>query len=237
MIRRIAQILALCLLGLLPTGRARAEIINWQIDIDTAGVESQVGYLDFNFSAGNSADFDPAYVTVSNFQTDGSVTGELFPINDVTGTLPGNVELDNLAPSDYTATFTYGTFLDFTLTLSVPSISGSAQFGSSFLLSTWDSHFNNLLTADGDADPGLIGINLNAPTDGVSIQNYSSGDLATVSSAPEPASFALLAAGLIGFGLFGRRRRIPGMLSSIPSHGSGQPDYRPMDWRFRRHQP
>jgi hypothetical protein len=236
MIRRSVLFVACCFLGLLSASWARADAITWQINVDTVAVQGQMGYLDLDFSAGNSSGFDPASVTVSNFQTDGSVTGELAPINDVTGALPGNVELDNLAPSDYTATFTYGTFFDFTLTLSVPSISGNAQFGSSFVLTTWDSNFNNLLTADGNADPGLISINLNAPTDDISTQNYSSSGLAGISQSPEPVSFILLAAGLIGIALFGRRRR-RGMLSSIPSHGSGQPDYRPMDWCFRCHQP
>lgn len=195
-IRTNALLRVFCLLGfLLLTAVAQADQLSLEINVDTSSIDGVQGYLDFQFNV-TGAPADPAIATISGFASDGTLTGVPFPdIGQVTGTLPGDVAITSTNPSsEHTESFTFGSFFNFSLTLDIPVVSGTALFGNSFFLSTLDPNGTPLLT---NGDPSLLEIDLAAATGSPSLINNSSRDQANVNLAPEPASFLLLAMGLL----------------------------------------
>ena len=180
--------------ALLGTARAHADSI-YEINVNTTSVAGTVGYLDFMFNPG-AAPVDPASATLSGFTTDGTLGTPLGNIGDVTGSLPGVVQINNTdVNNEYTVGFTYGSFFDMFVDLDIPTISGNAQSGSSFLLTLDDSNFGPLLNDNASPSGQLVEIDLD--TDGnPTVQNFSPNGEATVTAVPEPASLLLLATGL-----------------------------------------
>lgn len=192
---------------LLLAGGAQASLITYEIDVNTTSLSGEAGYLDFQFNAGNTP-FDPASATITNFTTNGVVTGvsPLAPTTgDVTGSLAGTLVINNDGfPNEYTPGIIYGSFFDVFVTLDIPVVSGTALGDNIFTLDVQDSNFNSLLSNDVPA----VEIDLNAITGDPTVSNNNlSGDV-TVSQTPEPASLLLIASGLIA--LVVRRGRIRG---------------------------
>ena len=89
------------------------------------------------------------------------------------GSLPSTVTIANTdVINEYTPGFTYGNMVTFDVTLSVPTVSGSAGSGSSFFFSLLDSGFTPLLASMSSPAGQLIEIDLDA-TGNPTIVNYS----------------------------------------------------------------
>jgi len=144
------------LLMLLVTNAARADIVStFDISVNTAALQGQSGFLDFQFNPG--AQSDPASATLSAFSSDGVLSPP--PVNggdEVIGTLPGSVTINNdTVYNDYNESFTFGSFFDVYVTLDVPSLSGNATSGDAFVLGLYGSNDSDELFTT-DSDPGLV---------------------------------------------------------------------------------
>jgi hypothetical protein len=195
---------ALGLSATLLAGGARAELITYQIQVNTSGLTGTTGYLDFEFNPG-SMPYDTGSATITGFTGDGTFGAALPDVGAVSGTLPGTLTIDDTdATNDYTQAYTYGTFFDVSVTLDIPTVSGTAFGGHDFTLDVEDSGFNSLLSSSFPA----VEIDLNATTGAPTVTNntssVSANGYATVSSAPEPATFALVG---MGVGVVVWRRR------------------------------
>ena len=202
--------------ALLLAAGAHADQINFEINVNTTSLSGQSGFLDFQLDTGGSGTWDPAIATLTNFTTDGTLTGALPDIGNLlgSGSLPGTVSLNTGANSqfnEHTEGFTYGTFFDVFLNLTIPTVSGTATAGNSFTLNAQDSGFNNLLVNQILSSPvNLVEIDLDAVTGAPIILNNSAGNFAVVTFTPEPASWLFMATGLVGLIARRRFRRVNG---------------------------
>ena len=69
-----------------------ADAITYQISVDISSINSSSGFLDFDFAPGN--DSQAAFVTISDFSTDGSLVGAPQVNGGVSGTLPGALTIN-----------------------------------------------------------------------------------------------------------------------------------------------
>ena len=185
--------------ALLLAQRALAD--SFEFHVNTSSLQGTSGYLDFQFNPGNTP-FDAASATIMDFTTDGTLTAALPNIGDVSGALPGQVTINNTQVlNEYTQGFTYGSFFDVWVNLTIQSVSGAAAGGSSFTLDAQDSNFNSLLGGF-----PAVEIDLDATT-GQSSTTNNSGGAASVAEyvTPEPGSLWLMGLGFAG--LFVARRR------------------------------
>ena len=189
---------AMVCLGALP---ARAGLI-YLIQVDTTSLSGVTGYIDLQFNPGFPAPSDNAVAIVDQFTSDGALTTPAGDIGDVTGAFPGTVAIHNTGPvNDHAEGFTFGSFLWLDVYAYIPTISGSAASGSSFLLELLDDSFNPILTS------GVL-VEIDLDTDGNRIViNNSPGSEAIVTEVPEANGGVLLAIGLAGI-LVGRARRV-----------------------------
>src|ERR1039458_539466 len=168
----------------------RAQADNFDITVNTSSLQGTSGYLDFQFNPGNTP-VDAASATIMNFTTYGTLTAALPNIGDVSGALPGQVVINNTQVlNEYTQGFTYGSFFDVFVDLTIPTVSGTATGGSSFTLDAQDSNFNSLLGGF-----PAVEIDLNATTGQPSVTN-NSGGAASVSTSVIPEPRYLLFGGL-----------------------------------------
>ncbi len=191
---RIGKTFLFAAVALMLTGVAQASE-TYQIDVDTTGLTG-TGYLDFQFDPG-ATPYDAGSATITLLSTDGTLGSPLTDIGAVSGTLPGTVVIDNTdATNEYTQTFTYGTSFDFLVTLNIPTVSGTAVGGNSFTFDAEDSNFDPLLSSSFPA----VEIDLDATTGAPTVTNNTDSSnpngFASVSELPEPATCALLGAGL-----------------------------------------
>src|SRR5580692_1038860 len=90
---------------LLLAGGAQAELITYQVDVNTAGLFGTSGYLDFQFDPGNTP-FDAGSATIIGFAGDGKLGAALPDFGVVSGTLPGTVVIDNTdVTNEYTQAY------------------------------------------------------------------------------------------------------------------------------------
>ena len=180
----------------------RAKADNFEITVNTSSLQGTSGYLDFQFNPGNTP-VDSASATIMNFTTDGTLTAALPNIGDVSGALPGQVVINNTQVlNEYTQGFTYGTYFDVFVNLTIPAISGTATGGSSFTLDVEDSNFNSLLGGF-----PAVEIDLDATTGQPSITNNSGGAATVTNVTPEPSYLFLVGLGFAGL-VVARRRPI-----------------------------
>lgn len=201
-------LLALCgLTG--PTAFADSASIQYMVTVNTTSVLLTDGYIDFQFNP-SSMSTQPANADVANFATDG-VLNPADPNNgsygEVSGQLPGTVTLINSEiDNEYTEAMTFGTTITFDLDFYGPAISNpNGEGGGSFYLTFYNSDFSGTyLTTNPNGDALEIDIN----GDGSTTVAYQSPDvmLSGPTEVPEPATLALLCGGLLGLGVFGRRR-------------------------------
>jgi len=172
---------------------ARASLITYDINVNTSGLSTTMGILDFQFDPG-APPVDAGTAIVAGLSSDGTLlSASVF--GDVSGALPGAVDINNTdVANEYSQNFIFGSFFDVFVTLDIPSLSGTAQSGSSFFLTLEDSVGDPLVAQGGP----LVEIDLG--TDGSpTVQNFSSNGEATVDTVPEPNSLLLLIVGLVVF--------------------------------------
>ena len=193
----------LACLGLL-TIPAHAGLV-YQTAIDTHSLASTPGYLELQFSAGTPAPPDVT-ATVSLFNTD-AVAGSATPTSTVGSLLPGpSLAFDNLSGGDYLQAFTFGNFMNFTVTLSGPGVDGPniTAGGSSFAVYLFDSGFNPLLTNDAVFGE-LVELDLNNNGSVTPVNNSAQTVVTAQSATPEPATSLL--GGFALAAIFVSRRR------------------------------
>jgi hypothetical protein len=196
---RMLNLLRIALLAaagaLLP---AWAHAASFLVSVDTSAFADAEGFVDFQFNPFAGA--APASATVSGF-TGALLTGVYSPEGDVSGDLPGGLVIGNgtgfnaaLQPVRYGTAFSFR--VDF----------GGTPADSSFNLGVYDFDFAPLLGADASGvslsidflAPGATPLIANGAPDFITV--------ATVEPIPEPATYALMLAGLAALLVTARRR-------------------------------
>ncbi len=203
MLQRIFAVSTLCL-GLVSS--VSAGVITYAITANTTSITGTVGSIDFQFNPG-ALITQAANVEILNFASDGSL-GVAIPTGDVTGTLPGTLQFDNLTVfNDYLTGFTYGTTLSFDVYLFGPALTAPdhvSTSGSTFGFGMYSDNLGTVpvLTTNTSAQFVVtVGVNLDGTTTLTNISDQTTANAVT----PEPATFALMG---LGFGVFGGARRM-----------------------------
>jgi hypothetical protein len=204
-----AQILVL-FVSLLGFGSAvLADISSYQITIDTSSLlGSGDGSLDFQFNPG-ALDTQGASVEIVNFTSDGALVGSPVLTGNVAGGLPGTITFDNGSfYNDYFQVFTYGSTISFQLNFFGPALDtpdGISSAGSLFtfgMFSDTDGLIPVLTNNPDGSGAFTVDVNLDGTT---TVTNFS--DVTTVAAVPTPSTVWLLSSALLGWGVFGKRRR------------------------------
>ncbi len=195
---------------------ARAGSTTYFVTVDTSsdstglGLNGTLGALEFQLNPGNSGS-PLTTAAITGFASDGTPgTGALGPVTfgDVTGVLPGTVFMDNGSGfADYFHPFTYGSFLSFYLTLSLPIPNPGAATGTTFsFLMYSDPYGNNSIPAGGG--PAFT-INVDPAAGPGQPQQYIPPPTLIIGqgSVPEPSSVVLLGVALAGSAGWACRRR------------------------------
>jgi hypothetical protein len=166
---------------------------SFQITVNASSLPPATsGFIDFTLNGGFTAT-----AVISNFlNPGGSLNASTIFTQDASGALPGAVTLgsDN---SDYDEGIVYGSPISFLLTFSG---SPSGNTGDVFNLSLFDNNFDGLLTqdvADGEIVQFELDTHGNITPD--ALPNPSGGpSFATITAVPEPATWSLAAASVVG---------------------------------------
>jgi hypothetical protein len=179
------------------TSLAPADVVTYDVAVNTSSIAGTMGSLDFQFNPGPLVS-EPATLKILNFASDGTLNPPPVPTGDVSGVLPGTLSFDNLtAFNDYFEPFTYGTMLSFDVSIS--STAGGTS-GSAFAFSMFSDAAGTMPVLTSDTTNGFaftVGVNL----DGTStVTPFSSQSTVVPAVVPEPAGLTLVG---IGFALVG----------------------------------
>jgi len=185
---------------------ASANVITYDVTVNTSSIAGTTGSLDFNFNPGPLVT-QAASLQILDFTSDGTLAGDCpCGTGDVAGQLPGTLTFDNgTAYNDYFDDFTFGTTLSFDVTFYGPALTapnGTSTSGSTFAFSMFSDSLGTVPVLTSDTTDGyaaIINVNLDGSTTSV---DYSSE--ATVSPVPEPGTLSLMTLG-IGLCFIGRR--------------------------------
>jgi hypothetical protein len=172
--------------------RILADVVTYQVSVDTSAINGSSGFLDFDFAPGNNS--QAAFVTISGFSPGGSLTGAPQVNGSVSGTLPGTLTIDNNTQfNDYFQGFTYGNSLAFLLSFDGPALTspnGTSSSGSTFAFAMFDSTGTNpLLTNDPNGNTFTVDVNLNGtvtPTN-FAVNGPNGTPVASLQGVPEPS--------------------------------------------------
>jgi type 1 fimbria pilin len=207
---RVCSVAALVLLS---ACSAAANSILFLVTVNTSTVNTNSGFLDFQFNPGAPTS-QAAVASILNFNADGGAL--VFNLNSpqvtvgvLGGPLPAPLTFTNaLAVNEVFQQFTYGTFFSFVLSLSGPALSspnGAAETGSTFGVGLFDQAQNPILTNQPSGFAGTVDVNLDGTTTATSFPNSSGGtSVVTFQALPEPGTMFLLGFG--GAGLFMLRK-------------------------------
>lgn len=208
LIRR--AVLATLALLVLPIA-ARADVFYTVTGDLSALAPGQAGFLDFQFNPGNLSGYDAATATITSFTSMDLALGSSFLFGNATGTLPGDLALDNGTSFNevlqaFEVSGTNAGF-QFVLRLSGPAINSpdpGATAGTSFGLGVLDDQFNPLYAG---ADP-VLRIDIN-PGDPNPVLTTVVTPPITIGSRtiPEPSGLALMFIGATTVGFTASRMR------------------------------
>jgi hypothetical protein len=173
----------------------------YSVIVNTAPIQGQSGYLDFELGSGPNAPL--ASVSVTQFSTNGSLApGRDQVTTGVAGRLPASVTLTNSTQFvDYFAGFQFGTQLSFTL--NVMNFPATSNSGNTFAFGLYGADGATPLGAnDGFGNSLLVQINPNGTS---SIQSFNPA-VALNTAVPEPASAGLFVVAALGSAALIRRR-------------------------------
>jgi hypothetical protein len=204
---RISVVAAMCLLS---AAEASAGSIGYSITLNTSAVAGSQGFLDVQFNPGvNSSQAATAILAV--FTTDGSFPGAAPSVfGPVSGTLPGDLFIDNSAYNDYFQSFTFGEAIHFYLNFVGPAVDSpdGTSSGSTFGFGLWDSTGGiPLLTTDPLGFVASVDLNNDGSLTPHSFPPSLDGGtpVAEFGAVPEPGTW-LLAASALAFIAMKRRR-------------------------------
>jgi len=198
--------------GMLPVV-ASASSVTYTVTADTAGISGQNGYFDLQLEPG-PASTNLVTASVTNFTTNGTLTGSASLTGDVTGQWPAELSFDNQTVfNDYFQPLDFGTTESFDVTLNGPTPLGGGP--SAFVIAFYAADgATSLLTVSPDGDAGQIAVDPDGTT---AVTTFASGPNAASaltitpavsSSVPEPADSALIYLSLaIALALLPRWRR------------------------------
>jgi hypothetical protein len=178
---------------------ASADVITYDVTVNSSSISGTMGSLDFQFNPGPLVS-EPASLQILNFAPNGTLNPPPFPTGDVTGMLPGKLYFDNLtAFNDYFEPLTYGTMLSFDVTIS--SMAGGTS-GSAFAFSMFSDATGRIPTLTTDTTDGFaftVGVNLDGST---TVTPFSSQTtvVPTLATVPEPDSLTLVGTAIAAMG-------------------------------------
>jgi hypothetical protein len=203
------------LLGLLCLS-AQADIVTYQVTVNTSGQGGNYGYIDLQLNQGTLLPAQPVTASITNFA--GGILNPADVNNDsigASGDLATTLTIPADTSTDYFEGLTFGNSISFDITLSgagvnLAGLAGGAS-GTTFVLGFSDSAFNPLFTNDESNATGQINI-ANDGTVSVDAFPDSSGGqpLADFVATPEPGTLSLFACAGLALLLF--RRRLAGMV-------------------------
>lgn len=192
---------------------ARADVVEYAVQVDTSSISGTDGSLDFQFNPGPLVS-QSALLEVLDFATDGILAGSPILTGDASGLLPGTILFDNgSAFNDYFEGFTFGNTLSFDVLLSGPALispDGTSTSGSTFAFSMFSDSAGTIPALTSDTTDGFaftVDVNLDGST---TVTNFSTPTsvIPAPSAVPEPnpaGPSLLLVCGV--FFLAARRRR------------------------------
>ena len=192
---------------------AMANVITYDVTVNTSSISGTTGSLDFNFNPGSLVT-QSASLQILSFTSNGTLAGSPELTGDASGALPGTLTFDNgTGFNDYFEGFTFGSTLSFDVSLYGPALSapdGTSTSGSTFAFSMFSDAAGTTPTLTSDTTDGFaftVDVNLDGST---TVTNYSSetGIVAAsgpVSAVPEPGNLALIGLGLGAISLVRRR--------------------------------
>ena len=187
---------------------AHADSVTYTVTVNTSSQTGHGGYVDFELNAGSLGAQDIT-ATVTGFS--GAVLNPGDPMNDAigtTGSLPGPVTFDNQAGNDYFEALTFGSQLNFLVTLSGDGVSTSgastSDSGTIFQVSFWDPSGSAALFS---SDPNGIAGEIDVAADGTLTTGSQDGTTVSAAATPEPATLSLVGAAGVLMYVAQRRRR------------------------------
>ena len=184
----------------------------YNVNVNTSSVSGTSGFLDFQFDTGNGS--SQAATAIIRAFTGGTFTGSPSITGTVIGTLPATTTLTNSTPlNEYFVGFQFGSAFSFALDLSGPAVTspnGTSTAGSTFGIGIYDAGENPILTNQTSTTgyAGLIDILLSGATRPTAFPNGTGPSVVTFTAVvPEPATIALIGAGLAGLTVVRRRSR------------------------------
>jgi len=196
----LARILGAVLLILLIGRPAAADTVTYEVMVNTSS-QTGDGYIELGLNTGTLSGVS---IDASVFGFSGATLNPSDPNNSVQGPITGNLAsvltLSNSSFNDYFERLTFGSSVNFEVTLSGSGISTTGNAGGSagtlFQVSFFDSAIaNNLFVSDpATGAAALIAVSASG-------QPATTGD---VTQTPEPGTASYLLVAVLG-GLFGRR--------------------------------
>jgi len=174
---------------------ARAGAVPFLISVDTSPLQGLSGFLDLQF---NPADVGTpgALANISAFAGNLGLVGTPIVDGDVSGMLPGAVQLGNTGVFNaYFQAVQFGSLVRFVVDFTGDFLTQPSLLGTSFSVGLLNDGFMPLLT--NDASGSLLRFELQAGN--VTFQAFQANGrvAATVTPVPLPATSALFAAGLL----------------------------------------
>ena len=179
---------------------------SYHVNVDTAALAGQTGFLDF--STVGMLDAPGALATFSNLTSIGGTYGvESDRVGAVLGSIPSGFSIGNALGDSYlTHAISFGGLYSFDVSFSGDYQSVASPNGTSFAVALYNADFSSsLLRARFDAQPAFAG-----QAAGVTVFAEGAGVAITAlptSAVPEPGTWAMLLTGLLLTGAVVRRRQ------------------------------
>jgi hypothetical protein len=170
----------------------------YQFAVNTTSLSGQSGNLAFDLSP-FSVPAPGVTAMVSGFSTNGAFNPANISLTNVTGSLSSSLTLTNATTfNDAFQPLTFGSFIDFQVTLSGPGIDTPGSDGTVFAFSLYDGAGIHPLLSD-SPDGSIAGVTADSNFGIVPFTNPPAAGIpsaAAVTAIPEPSTYLLVSFGL-----------------------------------------